>query len=129
MSLDMIRPVHSALCLFLVSLLLAGCQTRDGVSTAGAVVPQSRERYLIIGFGVVTVRAPDAARARVVRERGVGVSLATQPTLRAGVGYVDYRITSVPADAEGRFEIKEDKDGKLTISVDPSASRDLPHPP
>lgn len=101
----------------LVSLLLAGCQTHDGVTTAGLVVPQPRERYLIIGFGLVTVRPPGPAAARVVQERGVGVSLATQPALRASVGYVDYRVTSVPAAADAIVEarVDEDRNAKLTV--------------
>lgn len=82
-------------------LMTAGCSMSRTINTTGGVIELPGKgptrHFLIIGFGVVSCKAPEAETAVMVTDHtSLGVYAGDQPGLKLGVGYQQSTVTIVP---------------------------------
>jgi hypothetical protein len=75
--------------------------------------------YVIIGFGIVTVPAPEkTAAVSVLKSQTLGAVISDQPGLKVGIGYSSGTVVLVPNGAEDvRVEVSQKFGGPLIIDT------------
>jgi hypothetical protein len=103
--------------LFAVLLLTNGCAGTGLVVRTPDSGNTNRVRYWVLGFGVVSVEAPERPAACVVQTRAMGLHVASSPTPRLSLGYSFSHTTAIPEDAQIVIEVEQKPFATPTVSL------------
>lgn len=91
----------TGICVAALFLVISGCASSPPICTAGGVVALSGQgpvrHFLVIGFGLVSVKLPDEQTAVMACDQtSLGLYAGDLPGIRMGIGYQQSTTTIVP---------------------------------